>query len=152
MARIDVHYQQEWITGIAGRTETCVWKGGSTWVDEPETYYDTTILRLYDLRRVAAAEIGWPVGNFSGLLVPEPLKQFQRGINPGFYGSTAFQLYGNGAGFQIATNFLDWSAGNFEFSARDIADPDELGLPTSNLILEHARLRDEARQRSGTEG
>jgi DNA-binding response OmpR family regulator/Tfp pilus assembly protein PilZ len=39
---------------------------------------------------------------------------------------------------------LDWTQGRFEFSAGEIvAGNDEVGLGTSELIIEHARLRDE---------
>jgi CheY-like chemotaxis protein/Tfp pilus assembly protein PilZ len=38
---------------------------------------------------------------------------------------------------------LDWRAGRFEFSACEVVAGDELGLQTQQLLLEHARLRDE---------
>jgi DNA-binding response OmpR family regulator/Tfp pilus assembly protein PilZ len=39
---------------------------------------------------------------------------------------------------------LDWNRGQFEFSAGEVlAAGDEVGLRTSEIILEHARLRDE---------
>ena len=41
---------------------------------------------------------------------------------------------------------LDWHQGRFEFISCEIAGTDELGMPTSQILLEHARLRDEARR------
>ena len=38
---------------------------------------------------------------------------------------------------------LDWRAGRFEFSACEVVAGDELGLQTQQLLLEHARIRDE---------
>jgi DNA-binding response OmpR family regulator len=41
---------------------------------------------------------------------------------------------------------LDWGHGRFEFSAGEVlVAGDEVGMGTSEIILEHARLRDEAR-------
>ena len=39
---------------------------------------------------------------------------------------------------------LDWHHGRFEFIACEVAGADELGMATSQILLEHARLRDEA--------
>lgn len=39
---------------------------------------------------------------------------------------------------------LDWDRGHFEFSAFEVAGVDEIGRSTTQLLLEHARLRDEA--------
>lgn len=39
---------------------------------------------------------------------------------------------------------LDWEAGRFELTAADVLVDDDLGLPTSFALLEHARRRDEA--------
>jgi CheY-like chemotaxis protein/Tfp pilus assembly protein PilZ len=39
---------------------------------------------------------------------------------------------------------LDWKHGRFEFIACEVAGSDEIGMPTQQLLLEHARLRDEA--------
>jgi CheY-like chemotaxis protein len=38
---------------------------------------------------------------------------------------------------------LDWHDGQFEFSPADLAGRDELGLSVTQLLLEHARRRDE---------
>ena len=38
---------------------------------------------------------------------------------------------------------LDIAEGRFEFVQGEVGAPDEIGLPTSNVLLEHARLRDE---------
>ncbi len=41
-------------------------------------------------------------------------------------------------------HILDWNRGRFELADDDgVADQDEVGLPTSQLLLEHARRRDE---------
>jgi hypothetical protein len=42
-------------------------------------------------------------------------------------------------------HLLDWSDGQFEFSPAEIAGRDELGLSVTQVLLEHARTRDEAR-------
>jgi len=39
---------------------------------------------------------------------------------------------------------LDWTDGNFEFTRCEVVGTDEIGLPTSRLLLEHARRHDEA--------
>ncbi|HLU68792.1 MAG TPA: response regulator [Kofleriaceae bacterium] len=44
---------------------------------------------------------------------------------------------------QRLLEILDWSEGRFEFIASDVVGRDEIALPTSRLLLEHARLRDE---------
>lgn len=41
---------------------------------------------------------------------------------------------------------LDWAAGQFEFTGCEVVGADEIGLPTTQLLLEHARVRDEAGQ------
>jgi len=40
-------------------------------------------------------------------------------------------------------NLLDWRIGRFEFNACEVIAGDELGLMTQQLLLEHARIRDE---------
>jgi len=40
-------------------------------------------------------------------------------------------------------HLLDWSDGQFEFSPAEIAGRDELGLSVTQVLLEHARKRDE---------
>ncbi len=39
---------------------------------------------------------------------------------------------------------LDWAQGSFEFIACEVAGKDELDMPTSQILLEHARIRDES--------
>ena len=39
---------------------------------------------------------------------------------------------------------LDWRSGRFEFLAQDVRGEDRLQSNTTSLLLEHARLRDEA--------
>ena len=47
---------------------------------------------------------------------------------------------------------LDWRIGRFEFNACEVIAGDELGLMTQQLLLEHARLRDEeAREKESGE-
>jgi DNA-binding response OmpR family regulator len=41
---------------------------------------------------------------------------------------------------------LDWPDGNFELLACEVAGPDEVVMPVSHLLLEHARRSDEARR------
>jgi CheY-like chemotaxis protein/Tfp pilus assembly protein PilZ len=43
---------------------------------------------------------------------------------------------------------LDWTAGTFEFTSCEVIGSDEVGVGTSALLLEHARIRDEARESS----
>jgi CheY-like chemotaxis protein len=43
---------------------------------------------------------------------------------------------------------LDWDQGNFEFTRCEVVGSDEIGQPTSRLLLEHARVRDEQSRRS----
>lgn len=40
---------------------------------------------------------------------------------------------------------LDWTSGTFEFTSCEVVGSDEIGANTSALLLEHARIRDEAR-------
>jgi hypothetical protein len=113
MAKIDVHYVSEMLSSIEDRIVSVVWNASNqTWQEFGTFEYNKTMMRVYDMRRVADRPIAWPVGDFTGLLLPDPLNEVQRGINPDFYGSTAFQLWGAGAGFQIASNFLAWSTRN----------------------------------------
>jgi CheY-like chemotaxis protein/Tfp pilus assembly protein PilZ len=44
---------------------------------------------------------------------------------------------------------LDWTTGSFEFTSCEVVGSDEIGIGTSALLLEHARLRDEARAKRG---
>jgi CheY-like chemotaxis protein len=39
---------------------------------------------------------------------------------------------------------LDWTTGSFEFTSCEVVGSDEIGCGTSTLLLEHARLKDEA--------
>ncbi|MBK9031502.1 MAG: DUF4388 domain-containing protein [Myxococcales bacterium] len=39
---------------------------------------------------------------------------------------------------------LDWTRGHFEFTGCEVVGADEIGLPTTQLLLEHARVRDES--------
>jgi CheY-like chemotaxis protein len=42
-------------------------------------------------------------------------------------------------------HLLDWQGGVFEFTACEVVGTDEIGLGTQQLLLEHARIRDEER-------
>ena len=42
---------------------------------------------------------------------------------------------------------LDWGDGNFEFTACEVVGGDEICLGTTQLLMEHARIRDEAKPR-----
>ena len=50
---------------------------------------------------------------------------------------------GNGAPRQRVMALLDWHAGQFEFSPCTIGGRDEIGSTVTQLLLEHARVRDE---------
>jgi CheY-like chemotaxis protein/Tfp pilus assembly protein PilZ len=51
---------------------------------------------------------------------------------------------GNGAPRQRLLNLLDWRDGQFEFSPCSIGGRDELGTTITQMLLEHARVSDEA--------
>lgn len=53
---------------------------------------------------------------------------------------------GLGDAVSAMMTLLDWHLGRFEFIACEVAGADELGMPTSQILLEHARLRDEERR------
>ncbi len=44
----------------------------------------------------------------------------------------------------LMSQVLDWTVGQFEFAAQDVACADELRSSLTSLLLEHARLRDES--------
>jgi CheY-like chemotaxis protein/Tfp pilus assembly protein PilZ len=54
----------------------------------------------------------------------------------------------SGKSFDLLMRVLDWDAGNFEFAACQVYDEDEIGRGTTQLLLEHARVRDEQRRSS----
>jgi response regulator RpfG family c-di-GMP phosphodiesterase len=49
-------------------------------------------------------------------------------------------------GIDRVFELLEWPAGRFEFSAVDIAVPDTLRVPTSYILMEHARRQDEGKR------
>ena len=51
---------------------------------------------------------------------------------------------GNGAPRERLMRLLDWHVGQFEFSPCSIGGRDELNTTVTSLLLEHARVRDEA--------
>jgi len=52
---------------------------------------------------------------------------------------------GSGVGRERIMRVLDWTAGQFEFSAGPMQILDEIGASTTNILLQHAQRRDEAR-------
>ena len=46
-------------------------------------------------------------------------------------------------------SLLDWQHGTFEFTSCEVVGSDELGLGTSAMLLEHARIRDEEKYGAG---
>ena len=54
-----------------------------------------------------------------------------------------------GAGRDHLAAALTWDAGHFEFTAGEIPDADEVGVPTTQLLLELARAKDEAERSVG---
>jgi DNA-binding response OmpR family regulator len=59
----------------------------------------------------------------------------------------------DGGAMQRLMAVLDWQDGNFEFASCEVVGQDEVGMHTSALLLEHARVRDEqdAVERAPTE-
>lgn len=51
---------------------------------------------------------------------------------------------GDGSPKQRLMRLLDWRDGRFEFSPAEIGQRDEVGLSVTQLLLEHARVQDEA--------
>ena len=49
----------------------------------------------------------------------------------------------DGSPRQRLMSLLDWQAGSFEFSPCSIGGRDELDVSVTQLLLEHARVRDE---------
>jgi CheY-like chemotaxis protein len=52
-------------------------------------------------------------------------------------------LQGEGEAMVKLNAVLGWKSGTFEFTIEPVDVPDEIGLPTSHLLLEHARVNDE---------
>ena len=50
---------------------------------------------------------------------------------------------GGGVARERLMRVLDWTVGQFEFSAGPVQVVDELGLATTNILLQHAQSRDE---------
>jgi hypothetical protein len=55
--------------------------------------------------------------------------------------------YAHEVGIERFFHALDWTHGQFELSAAEVNIEDEVGLPTSYVLLEHARRKDEAEPR-----
>ncbi len=87
-------YQQESVSSIEGRA-----------VSDPSAIpYHKTMMVTFGLGASATSQvITWDVGDFSGLHVPDPKGNYQRGINNSWYGSTAVQMYQDYAGIQLHT-------------------------------------------------
>jgi uncharacterized protein (TIGR02266 family) len=47
---------------------------------------------------------------------------------------------------RLMSRVLDWTAGQFEFGAQDVACEDELRSSVTSILLEHARVRDESQR------
>ena len=47
-----------------------------------------------------------------------------------------------------AMHVLSWQEGHFEFTACEVDEEDEVGMGTTHLLLEHARVEDERRRRA----
>ncbi len=62
---------------------------------------DKTMVATFNLGDVASTAISWDVGDFSGLHVPDPKENYQRGVNN--YGSSALQMYHYSIGVMINT-------------------------------------------------
>jgi CheY-like chemotaxis protein len=59
---------------------------------------------------------------------------------------------GSGAGsLETLMRVLSWQDGYFEFTTCDVKIDDEIGMGTTQLLLEHARLQDERNRRPSSE-
>ncbi len=77
---------------------------GHVYSDPSVLPFHKTIMATFGLGADATSQtITWNVGDFTGLNVPDPKENYQRGINNSWYGSTAVQMYGNYAGIQVHT-------------------------------------------------
>ena len=54
---------------------------------------------------------------------------------------------GDQTSIDTAMQVLSWHEGHFEFTTCEVADDDEIGMGTTHLLLEHARVEDERRRR-----
>jgi len=52
---------------------------------------------------------------------------------------------GDGSARDRLMRVLDWTSGQFDFSGCEVVGNDELGLATTTILLEHARISDERR-------
>jgi hypothetical protein len=55
-------------------------------------------------------------------------------------------------GIERIFHALSWQQGQFELSAAEVLCEDDLGLPTSFVLLEHARVQDEGAQAAVASG
>ncbi|THF84095.1 hypothetical protein [Cohnella fermenti] len=89
---LDFHYQSPALTGIAGHTAT----------DSTGIPANQTVCYAYGLGSGAlSSAIAWSVEDFTGLVVPSPAGDWQRGIDNSWYGSNACQATGTSMGFQV---------------------------------------------------
>ncbi len=58
-------------------------------------------------------------------------------------------LHDTGSGRERLLQLLDWNTGEFEFSPCEVVGMDEVGVRTDQLLIEHARIRDEGGRHSG---
>jgi hypothetical protein len=52
--------------------------------------------------------------------------------------------YADLKGLERFFHILDWERGRFELTSTDVISEDQLGLPTTFALLEHARRKDES--------
>jgi DNA-binding response OmpR family regulator/Tfp pilus assembly protein PilZ len=55
---------------------------------------------------------------------------------------------GDRTSIDTAMRVLSWQEGHFEFTACEVDEEDEIGMGTTHLLLEHARVEDERRRRA----
>ena len=55
---------------------------------------------------------------------------------------------GDHTSIDTAMRVLSWQDGHFEFTSCDVDEEDEIGMGTTHLLLEHARVEDERRRRA----
>jgi CheY-like chemotaxis protein len=55
-------------------------------------------------------------------------------------------MQGPPSGAECVYTMLTWTTGKFEFNARAVDGPDKIGVPTTHLLMEGARLIDESNE------
>ena len=85
-----LHYTQPDISNIEGRISS----------DLPLPM-GKTVVHTSGLGDASARPIGWPVGDFTGFYPVGTLTDYQRGVSPDLYGSSAVQWQGSTVGMQV---------------------------------------------------